>query len=435
MNLDKSQSFGIDNVLFCISCIMGVISLFIIYSADITRLYSIPESLLSYSYISHIILIVICFISLICFKSVKYIYFQEYSKYLYILLILYFLLIQFQLDISIDHLRGKNNKEIYYFINPNAVFEFILILFLSYFLSLDKVNIKKFSYFSLLNILILVPLLFFLQILYLSGFVLILLVTFFMLFIAGARYHHLSILFFAFPFLIASMAVFSKPLSVYTSHWLDPWKSPLTDGHEIINSFLSFGAGGLSGVGYNNGFQKHYFLADPTGYSILAHIGEEHGLIGVIIILLLFAVIVFRGYLISCRSDNLFCKYFSFGLTTWIGLKTLLYFFSSLGLFPTSSLMLPFIASEGISTLIYYTSIGSLLSISHDTYQYQKYPIFYRHACDIYTKLIKSRFKLSIASFETHVFYKIISILAVLMTLIYSFLDASKYLFAMLIGK
>ncbi len=192
------------------------------------------------------------------------------------------------------------------------------------------------------------------------------LVTGGLLFVAGARLSHLSgLVLCAIPVSLALILTsdYRRPRLMA---FLNPGSDPANAGHQITQSFLAFGNGGLFGVGLGEGKQKLLFLPEPHTDFVLALVGEELGFVGTCMIILLFAVFVIRGFQIATRARTPFGRYLGVGITTLIGIQALINAGVATGLLPTKGLTLPFVSYGGSSLVVSLTAVGMLLSISRD---------------------------------------------------------------------
>ena len=146
--------------------------------------------------------------------------------------------------------------------------------------------------------------------------------------------------------------------------FLNPWSDPLGSGFQIIQSLYSIGPGGLFGLGFGNSIQKHFYLPEPQTDFIFSIISEEFGFIGIIIISILFIIIFYSCLKISMKSNDLFGKYLSFGITFGLIFQTILNLSVVVGLVPVTGVTLPFLSYGGSSLLITMISIGIILNIS-----------------------------------------------------------------------
>jgi cell division protein FtsW len=192
------------------------------------------------------------------------------------------------------------------------------------------------------------------------------LVTVGMLFLAGARLSHLIGLgLCAIPAALV-LVLGSSYRRQRLMTFLAPWKDASDAGFQITQSFLAFGSGGPFGVGLGEGKQKLFFLPEAHTDFVLALVGEELGLAGTASVIVLFAIFVWRGFLISARARMPFGKFLGLGITLLIGLQALVNAAVVTGLLPTKGLTLPFVSYGGSSLVVSFVGVGMLLSISRD---------------------------------------------------------------------
>lgn len=146
--------------------------------------------------------------------------------------------------------------------------------------------------------------------------------------------------------------------------FLHPSHDPLGAGFQIRQSLISFGSGGIQGVNLGEGRQKLFFLPEPHTDFIYSVIGEELGLLGTSLVLLAFAVLLWRGLRAALRAPDRFGYLLGMGLTLFLVVQAALNMGMVLGLLPTKGLPLPFISYGGSSLLVGLTSVGVLLNIS-----------------------------------------------------------------------
>lgn len=146
--------------------------------------------------------------------------------------------------------------------------------------------------------------------------------------------------------------------------FLKPWEHAQDLGFNIIQSFIAFGSGGLFGVGLGNGTQKLFYLPEPHTDFILAVVAEELGLLGVSVLLVLFAVLVVRGFVIASRTGDRFGSVLASGLTVLIALEVVINMGCAMGLLPTKGLPMPFVSYGGTSLVASLAAMGILMNIS-----------------------------------------------------------------------
>jgi cell division protein FtsW len=148
--------------------------------------------------------------------------------------------------------------------------------------------------------------------------------------------------------------------------FMDPWKYATGAGYHTIQVLLALGAGGIFGRGLGNSIQKDVLPAPHTD-SILAVIGEEWGLIGTVIVLLLFVIIAYRGLRIATNAPDGFGRLLAGGITCWITFQALMNFGVITSSVPFTGVPLPFVSYGGTATVITMAAMGILLNISRHT--------------------------------------------------------------------
>lgn len=147
--------------------------------------------------------------------------------------------------------------------------------------------------------------------------------------------------------------------------FLDPWKYPLDEGYQIIHSLMAFGSGGVLGKGFGEGYQKLFYLPTPHTDFIFSVIGEEGGLIWVLLVVGLYVLILGRGINISTTAKDCFGSLLAFGITVSIALQAIVNMGVTLSLLPTKGLTLPFLSYGGSSLVFNLGCMGILMNISN----------------------------------------------------------------------
>ena len=150
-------------------------------------------------------------------------------------------------------------------------------------------------------------------------------------------------------------------------------KSRLEGNHEqTMNSVTAIGSGGLFGVGYGHSRMKYSYITEAENDFIFSIWCEEMGFIGAIIVVLLFALFVWRGYEIARRAPDRFTSLLAYGIVTQVGVQALLNFLVVSDFFWNTGISLPFISYGGTALLVLLGEMGVLLSISRHTYHKEK---------------------------------------------------------------
>ncbi len=146
--------------------------------------------------------------------------------------------------------------------------------------------------------------------------------------------------------------------------FINPWTDPLGSGFQSIQSLYAIGPGGLLGMGLFNSVQKHFYLPEPQTDFIFSIISEELGILGILIVAILFISIFYRCIKIALNTDNLFAKYLVFGITFQLAFQTILNLSVVVGLIPITGVTLPFLSYGGSSLILSLISIGIILNVS-----------------------------------------------------------------------
>ncbi|WP_434985994.1 putative lipid II flippase FtsW [Vreelandella zhaodongensis] len=169
----------------------------------------------------------------------------------------------------------------------------------------------------------------------------------------------------------AVMLVVMEPyrLARWTS-FLDPWADQFATGYQLTQSLIAFGRGHVTGTGLGNSVQKLHYLPEAHTDFIFAVIAEELGMVGAIVVVLLFTLFIVRAMLIGRRAElagHLFGAYVSYGIGFVIAAQAYINMAMSAGLLPTKGLTLPLISYGGSSLLVTGLMIGLLLRVDAET--------------------------------------------------------------------
>lgn len=147
-------------------------------------------------------------------------------------------------------------------------------------------------------------------------------------------------------------------------YWLDPFSDAQGLGYQTIQSLLAIGSGGVMGLGLGNSRQKYLYIPEPQNDFVFAIVCEELGLVGASIIIILFALLVWRGYVIAIRAKDKFGSMIAVGLTTQVGLQAILNMAVVTNTIPNTGISLPFFSYGGSALMMLLGEMGIILSIS-----------------------------------------------------------------------
>ena len=197
----------------------------------------------------------------------------------------------------------------------------------------------------------------------------VLLISFLLYFFSGAPLLHFMIL---VPVLIAGvlvLAVVSPYRLARLTSFVNPEKDPLGSSYQIRQATLALGSGGIMGVGIGKSRQKYEYLPEANTDSIFAIIGEETGLVGSTFVSALYILILLRGYTIARRAKDGFGRYLALGISSWIGLQSMINIAAISALIPLTGVPLPLISYGGSNLVVMLSGLGILMNISkHSSY-------------------------------------------------------------------
>ena len=248
---------------------------------------------------------------------------------------------------------------------PSEAAKIALIIFLSWNLSKKDDPLKKFAT-GLLPYLLVIGFVCGLIILekHFSATMLVLLVSLGILFVAGARIPHLMAL--GLPVVMGAFVLVRT--SAYrwkrVTSFLDPFADKLGDGYQIIQSLYAIGSGGIFGLGLGRSRQKFSYIPEPHNDFIFAILCEELGLVGAMLVIMLFTVLIWRGVRIALAAPDKFGSYLAMGIMMLIAFQVVLNIAVVTSSMPVTGVALPFFSYGGTSLVMIMSCMGIMLNIS-----------------------------------------------------------------------
>jgi cell division protein FtsW len=198
----------------------------------------------------------------------------------------------------------------------------------------------------------------------LGSALILVLITFAMLFAAGARLEHLGAVAAAAVPAVLAVILRAGYRTQRLFAFVNPWRDPRGSGFHIIQSLLAIGSGGLLGLGLGHSRQKFFYLPERHTDFIFAIIGEELGLVGSMVVIILFAALAIWGFRIAARCQDRYGALLASGLTTMLVGQAVLNIGVVSGSLPITGVPLPFISFGGSSLVLNDIAVGMLLNIS-----------------------------------------------------------------------
>lgn len=356
---------AVDFTLMLGALLLVFIGMIMVFSA------SWPEGMIrhndGYKFLrKQIVFTVIGFFAMVFTMNFDYKYYKKLAIPIYIVSIISGLLIFTPLGITLKGARRWVNLGFTTFM-PSDVIKLGSIIFFAWFLSNKKEKIRTFTQGTvpaLMYIGISCGLIFAQNDLGTTATLAVTMMS--MFFIAGMQWSHLIIMGAAGAGLIR-LAIFAPGkehrLDRITA-FRDPFADKMDTGWQAVQSLYALGSGGIFGLGLGKSRQKFSYIPEAYNDFIFAIIGEELGLFGTIVVLLLFMLVIWRGIIIALKVDDLFGRYLATGIISLIAVQSLMNIGVVTSSLPTTGITLPFISFGGTSLIMYMAAVGILLNIS-----------------------------------------------------------------------
>lgn len=190
-----------------------------------------------------------------------------------------------------------------------------------------------------------------------------------MLFLTGVRLRYYLGLLLLVGVCLAVIAVSSPYRMLRLTAFLNPWADQFNSGYQLTQSLIAFGRGGWLGLGLGEGVQKLLYLPEAHTDFLFAVLAEELGLLGILLVMGLYSILVWRGFVIGLTAysrDHFFAAYTAYGITFWIGLQAAINMGVNSGILPTKGLTLPLLSYGGASLVVNCIVIALLMRIDYE---------------------------------------------------------------------
>lgn len=345
------------------------VGLIVLFSASYARAYYLTGNSASY-FISQSVFAVAGIGVLLGMSRVPYAWFEKTSGMIYAVTVLLLLAVL---------LFGTNVNGATRWINfgftqfqPSEIAKFSLIVSLSHLMTKRQKDIKSLRTFFLCGMLlaVIVALLVFEP--HFSAIIIIAALCFCMMAVGGINQKYLVTV----AVIGAAGLLFLLLSGGYTSDritaWQNPEADPLDTGLQILQSEYAIGSGGLLGLGFGKSRQKYLYLPEEHNDYIFAILCEELGFLGAMAVLLLFALLIIRGFWIALHARDRFSMLLGTGLTTLLAIQVVLNVAVVTNLLPSTGISLPFFSSGGTALIMQLAECGIVLNISRSIWQSPK---------------------------------------------------------------
>ena len=364
---DREISKPFDFILFIVVLILLGMGITMVLSASSPMSLSTTSS--SYTYVSkQAIAAVLGIIVMLIISKIDYKILSRFYKIIWIVSIVGLAAVMIPgIGVTVKGATRWIKFPVFGTIQPSEITKLGLIIFFAAYLTKHRNELKKLwkGFFKPILFFLAPPIFIILVIQsHLSASVLIILTISVMMLMAGCKVSHFAI------FGGAGVTIGSIGLYVLAKYFgigayrlkritafLDPWADPLDTGWQIIQGLYAIGSGGLFGVGLGNSRQKYLYISEPHNDYIFAVLAEELGFIGCIVVILLFAIFIWRGIIISMKAPDMFGSLLACGITALIGFQAIINIAVVTSSMPVTGIALPFFSYGGTSLIILLASV------------------------------------------------------------------------------
>jgi cell division protein FtsW len=195
------------------------------------------------------------------------------------------------------------------------------------------------------------------------------------MFLSGARLQQFVVLILGIIGVGILAIVYSDYRSARVTSFLHPWEDPFGKSFQLVQALISFGRGEWTGVGLGSGVQKLFYLPEAHTDFLFSVIAEEMGLLGVVSVIILFALLVWRAFVIAEMAEQLnekFSAFIAYGLGIWFAFQSFVNMGVNMGVLPTKGLTLPFMSYGGGSMIVMCAAMALLYRVNSDMVTLQK---------------------------------------------------------------
>lgn len=249
---------------------------------------------------------------------------------------------------------------------PSELVKFLMIVFYAGILVKDRIELDKYFKGFIKHICLLLPIIALLLLQpHFSASIVIIGICATMMIVAGCKFWHFVVTggTVGVPAIIALIIKAPYRLARVTT-FIDPWQDATGKGWQVIQSLYAIGSGGLFGAGLGESKQKYLYIPEPHNDFIFSVLAEEIGFIGCAVVIVLFAIFIWRGILIAIRSPDLFGSLVSIGITALVAIQVIINIAVVTSSMPATGMPLPFFSYGGTALFILLCEMGVLLNIS-----------------------------------------------------------------------
>ena len=360
-NVTVSDAGVIDLPYLVLTLILMSVGLVMLFSASFPSAYQESKNSASY-FISQAIFAAIGIGVMFALSRVPYEWYEKLSTWIYLAAIALLLAVA-GFGLVGGGAKRWLNLGLFSF-QPSELAKVALIIFLATMLTRYKDNIKSGRAFLVCvgalalvaGLLILEP--------HFSATIIVCIISFIMMALGGVNWGYLIAIGVVGAAGIIAMLLFGGYTSARIMAWRDPFAYASDEGYQIVQSLYSIGSGGWLGLGFGMSRQKYGYLPEEHNDYIFSIVCEELGFVGALMILLLFALLIFRGFWIAMHSRDRFAMLLGAGLTTLLAVQVVLNIAVVTNLLPSTGISMPFFSYGGTALVMQLAQSGIMLNIS-----------------------------------------------------------------------
>ena len=361
--IDKGMKTDFDSVVFYTTMILVFFGIIMVFSASYIQ-SSFKHNDPYYFLKRNLIFATLGFAGMMVLSNIDYRFWKKYATHICILSSIFLILVLTPLGIEANGAKrwlGVGGATF----QPSDIAKFASVVITAKLIEKRYDKIKSLTK-GILPLLIM-PMIFFILIMLepnMSTAGTVILVLFVMLFVAGMNLKFVGGMILAGVGMFIALVIAEPYRMKRVLSFLDPFQDPLGSGYQVIQSLYALGSGGLFGLGLGKSKQKYFYIPEPQNDFIFAIIGEELGLIGCILVIMLFIILVYRCVRIALKCEDIFGCMLVIGIGALIGIQAALNIAVATSSMPNTGVALPFISYGGTSLTMLMGEIGIVLNVS-----------------------------------------------------------------------
>jgi len=363
-NFSRFLNNPVDYTLVITILLLLAIGLVMVLSASSPT--ALSESGNSYKYFAKQLLFAgLGIVAMYIISKIDYRFYQKFYKHAWLVSLILLVLV-----LAIGKEVNEAKRWIYVTeslsFQPSEIVKFLMIVFYAGILVKDRNELNKYLGGFIKHICLLLPIVALLLLQpHFSASIVIIGICSTMMIVAGCKFWHFAVTggTVGVPAIVALIIKAPYRLARVTT-FIDPWKDATGKGWQVIQSLYAIGSGGLFGAGLGESKQKYLYIPEPHNDFIFSVLAEEIGFIGCAVVIILFAIFIWRGILIAMRSPDMFGSLIAIGITALVAIQVIINIAVVTSSMPATGMPLPFFSYGGTALFILLCEMGVLLNIS-----------------------------------------------------------------------